>query len=159
MFESRRSLHLDGYDYSRPGAYFLTFVLHERRRIFWDIRDGEVRLSAPGRMVRSAWLELPKRYLGVQLDEFAVMPDHFHGIVHLVEAQSCDVGRRLDLFQVVHRFKSYTTAQYRIGVRGLGWPRFRGRLWQRGYYERVVRDHEALDAIRRYIRNNPLRYT
>ncbi len=155
MVNRRRSLRLKGYDYSRPGAYFLTFVLRDRRRLLGEIVDGNVRLSAPGRMVRSVWLDLGLRYPGIELDEFVIMPDHFHGIIHLTEVESREV-RRLDLFQLVHRFKSHTTARYRHGVATLGWPRFRGRLWQRDYYEHVVRDRDALDGIRRYIRTNPL---
>jgi REP element-mobilizing transposase RayT len=155
MANRRRTLRLKDYDYSRPGAYFLTFVLRDRRRLFGEILDGEMRLSAPGNMVQSVWLHLGDRYPGIQLDEFVIMPDHFHGIVHFTEGESKAVPR-LDLFQLVHRFKSLTTAKYRHGVATLGWPRFRGRLWQRDYYEHVVRGREELDRIRRYIRLNPL---
>jgi len=155
MANRRRTLRLKGYDYSRPGAYFLTFIVRDRRRLLGQVLQEKMYLSVPGKMVRSVWLELGDRYSGIQLDEFVIMPDHFHGLIHLTEGESREVPR-LDLFQLVHRFKSLTTARYRHGVATLGWPRFRGRLWQRDYFEHIVRGREELDRIRRYIWANPL---
>ena len=66
--------------------------------------------------------------------------------------------KSMSLPDVVHRFKSLTTARYRHGVRDHGWPAFRGRLWQRNYYEHVIRDDDDLNNIREYIVNNPLRW-
>ncbi len=106
-------------------------------------------------MISRVWRELPERYPGVALDAFIVMPDHLHGIIVLEQAGIHDP---MTLGDVVHRFKSFTTARYRIAVREDGWPRLHGRLWHRNYYERIVRDHTALQAIRRYIANNPSRH-
>ena len=71
----------------------------------------------------------------------------------------CGLGQRwLSLPDVVHRFKSLTTARYRHGVMNQGWPPFAGRLWQRNYFERVIRDEDELSRIREYIVNNPLQW-
>ncbi len=72
--------------------------------------------------------------------------------------QPQEVGARLSLPDVVHRLKTLTTKHYADGVKTMGWPPFRGRLWQRNYYERVIRNERALEQIRGYIRQNPLRW-
>jgi REP element-mobilizing transposase RayT len=149
----RRSIRLQNFDYSRPGAYFVTIGTRHGLDLFGKISNGLMRLNPAGRMVSRVWHELPEHCAGVGLDAFVVMPDHIHGIVVLRSGDS----RRITLSDVVHRFKSFTTAQYRRGVRAAGWPPFPGRLWHRNYYERIVRDEGSLLAIRRYIAENPLR--
>lgn len=129
-------------------------------------------------MVREVWTQLPAHYPGVALDEFIVMPNHIHGIIVLTgtvgaaprgrpNPQNTTLGQPrgaaptnpivppLSLPDIVHRFKSFTTAKYRHGVTTAGWPRFTGTFWQRNYYEHIVRNDAALDKIRDYIANNP----
>ena len=81
MYRRRKRLRLEGFDYTRPGAYFVTIVTQGRRQIFGRIAAGEVELSPAGEMVERVWRELPLRYDGVDIGEFVVMPDHVHGIV------------------------------------------------------------------------------
>src|SRR3990170_3192824 len=150
----RRSIRLSGYDYAQAGAYFLTICTQNRECLFGDVVEGQTALSGPGEMVESAWHGLPEHYPGVAIDAFVVMPNHIHGIVILVGAgpgacphlpgqpqgvafamgQPQGVAPTLSLPDVVHRFKSLTTARYRQAVRNQGWPPFNGRLWQRNYY-------------------------
>ena len=82
----RRSIRLPGYDYSQAGSYFVTICAQDSECLFGDVVDGMVVLNDAGRMVQTVWDELPKHYPGVQLDEYIVMPNHFHGIVSLVGA-------------------------------------------------------------------------
>ena len=82
----RRSIRLKGYDYSAAGAHFVTICTQERTCLFGDVADGQVRLNDAGKMVETVWSELPGHYLGVELDEFIVMPNHVHGIIVLVGA-------------------------------------------------------------------------
>lgn len=82
----RRSIRLKGYDYSQPGAYFVTLVTHERKCLFGKIEDGEVRLNDVGRMVEEAWIEVPNHYPGVECDTFLIMPNHIHAVIVLVGA-------------------------------------------------------------------------
>ena len=104
-------------------------------------------------MVEQVWADLPHHYEGTSLDAFVFMPDHMHGIVILGGRG----GRSsLGLPDLIHRFKSFTTTQYRLGIALHGWPRTQ-RLWHRNYYERIIRSDAALRAIRRYIKDNPLR--
>jgi len=171
----RRSIRLNGYDYTQAGAYFITICTHERACLFGEVVGSEMRLNDAGRMVETVWDELPCFYPGVDIDGFIVMPNHIHGIIVLVGAaprgrpddviddrpdsgQPRGVAPTLSLPDVVHRFKTMTTKRYTDGVKQSGWPPFRGRLWQRNYYEHIIRNDESLDRIREYILNNPLQW-
>lgn len=172
----RRSIRLKGYDYTRPGAYFVTICTQDRLSLFGEVVGGQMRLNAAGKMVQSVWDEMPGFYPGVMTDEFVVMPNHVHGIIVLVGTVGADpcvcpytgqpqntrqpqgVAPTLSLSDVVHRFKTLTTKRYIDGVKQCGWPAFRGRLWQRHYYEHIIRDEGALERIRRYISENPIRW-
>ena len=146
----------------------MTVCTQNRECMFGDVVEGQIALADPGRMVESLWRDLPEHYPGVALDEFVVMPNHLHGIIILVGAgpracpdkprQPQGVAPTLSLPDVVHRFKSLTTARYRREVRECGWQPFADRLWQRNYYEHVIRDEDELDSVRQYIAENPLRW-
>ncbi len=79
----RRSIRLKGYDYRRSGAYFVTIDVRKWLKLFGTIRDGKMYLNEAGLMIQRIWMEIPDYYQGVLVDEFVVMPDHFHGIVVL----------------------------------------------------------------------------
>jgi REP element-mobilizing transposase RayT len=120
-----------------------------------------MRLNEAGRMVLGTWEALPMHYPSVDVDAFVVMPNHLHGIIFLGSApdHSDETARIvLSLPDVVQRFKSLTTARYRAGVLEHGWPPFPRRLWQRGYYEHIIRHDRSLSSIRRYIEDNPSRW-
>ena len=167
---NRRSIRLKGYDYAQPGAYFVTVCTQDRGCLLAEVVDGIVIQNDAGKMVQTVWNEMPQHYGTVVLDEFVVMPNHVHGIIMLPHASS-NVGATprgcpapgqtqgpaptLSLPDVIHRFKSLTTARYRHGVVQCGWPRFDKRLWQRNYYEHVVRNEDDLHHIREYIADNP----
>lgn len=167
----RRSIRLKEYNYNRRGAYFVTICVNQRECLLGEIIDNQILLNDIGMMVQQVWLELSEKYPGVGLDEFVIMPNHIHGIILLEdtnqkswqsEGQPQDMGQPqgvaptgLSLPDVVHRFKSYTTTKYRHGVRDFGWKPFQGRLWQRNYYEHIIRNDQSLNAIRSYIEKNP----
>ena len=161
----RRSIRLPAYDYTQPGAYFVTICSQNRECLFGDVINGEMILNQRGEMVERTWRELAECYPGVEVDAFVVMPNHVHGIIVLVGAgpRACPgrpqgVAPTMSLPDVVHRFKSLTTTRYRTGVLQDGWQPFPGRLWQRNYYEHVIRDEEELNRIRQYIIANPGRW-
>jgi REP element-mobilizing transposase RayT len=77
----RRSLRLQGYDYSQPGAYFVTICTQNNAYLFGDIVDGEMLLNDAGQMVRAVWNELARNYPGIGIDTFVIMPNHIHGII------------------------------------------------------------------------------
>lgn len=183
----RQSIRLRGYDYTQAGAYFATICTLNRACLFGEVVNGEMRLNDPGQMVQTVWNELPVFYPGVDIDGSIVMPNHMHGIIVLVGAAPrgrpddiCDghphdirdgrpdsgqpqgqpqgVAPTLSLPDVVHRFKTMTTKRYADGVKQSGWPAFHGRLWQRNYYEHIIRNEESLDRTRQHILDNPARW-
>jgi len=181
--DDRRTLRLRDYDYAQPGAYFITICVDGRRCLFGNIAEGAVVLNDAGRMVADLLDRLPGRFPNVTVDASVVMPNHIHAILILHEspvgvgprAYPCpprhrtpqrtsgatsDTGTHMGvpLPDVVGWFKTMTTNAYIRGVREHGWARFDGRLWQRNYFERVLRDEERLGRARRYVAENPGRW-
>ena len=262
----RRSIRLKGYDYSSPGAYFVTIRTQKHICFFGETLNGEMRLNAAGLMVGRVWNNLRDRFPGVITDQYIVMPDHFHGIViindrdwqnpmggnmgsgeyavgentvgehkggehkvrpcgnrgnhgnhenrgyrdnrndnntccrHVNYANALHTNNRDSvccsgsgsckgdpcdrpyssssdrpyssssdptlppphgtetgsLGRIIQAFKSITTHEYILGVKEDNWPPFPGRLWQRNYYEQIIRNQKSLDRIRQYIINNPV---
>jgi REP element-mobilizing transposase RayT len=114
---------------------------------------GDQMLPSPaGRLVAQLWEEIATATPHVSLDTIQLMPDHLHAIL-------CLSGDTVSLSQLVHRFKAVSTAQYADGVHQADWPPFPGRLWQRGFYDRVIRREEELARTRDYILQNPLRWS
>ena len=165
---TRRSIRLKEFDYSRPGAYFVTVCVNRKECLLGAVADGRVIAGPAGRMVQTVWEDMPRYYYGIEVDVFALMPNHIHGIIMLVGAtpRGCPASGQaqgpapttLTLPDVVHRFKSLTTAHYRTAVAENGWRPFRDRFWQRNYYEHVIRSEDELDRVRQYILENPLRW-
>jgi len=160
----RRSIRLRGYDYTEPGWYFVTICTIERRCLFGDIVADKMCLNVLGEAVVDAWQAIPQHLPMFETDSFIVMPNHFHGIIVL----EADVGakhasplhqRRArgtakgSLPAVVQSFKSASTRSANRIRTTPGRP-----LWQRGFYERVIRSDEELNQLRRYIEDNPLRW-
>ena len=156
---NRRSIRLTGYDYSQAGAYFVTLVVRDRSSLFGGVVDGAVQLNDAGRLVRDSWEWLAERYPYVTLDEYVVMPNHLHGIIAITNqcrggsrtAQT--LARRQPLGRMIGAFKTVSTKRLNLARKTPGRP-----IWQRNYYERVIRNDEELTAIREYIVNNPVRW-
>ena len=91
----RRSIRLQGYDYNQPGAYFVTICIQDREDLLGQIRNGEMIYNDAGRMVTKWWLEIPHKFPLIEIDEFIVMPNHFHGIVIMVEPDSVGADLRV----------------------------------------------------------------
>ena len=161
MFGPTRNkcIRLSMFDYATAGAYFVTVCVQERRCLFGEVRGAIMHLSTAGEMIRDAWCDLPRFDPRIQLDEFIVMPNHLHGIIVLDDTVSFRAGTRpaptVSLIDIMRIFKSMTTVEYIRGVHQKGWPPFQKHLWQRGYYEHVVRDEADLHRIREYIQANP----
>jgi putative transposase len=148
---SRRSLRLRGYDYSRDGAYFVTICAHRRLCKFGRIEQDEVRLSPAGCIVASCWNEIPDHFPDVSLDAWVIMPNHVHGII-VIMTDDGNIGMRTALGVIVGAFKS--AASKRINQ----WQGASEPLWQRNYYEHVIRNESSLNRARKYIEENPARW-
>jgi REP-associated tyrosine transposase len=164
----RHTIRLPGYDYSDVGVYFLTVCTHERSSLFGEIVDDDMRLNEAGRMVERCWLDIPNHFPQVGLDAFVVMPNHVHGILFIGDRP---VG--VKDFSPLPRNNSESrrpsgTAPGAIGsiIRGfkIGVTKWfhdntgRRKVWQRNYYEHILRGEESLGRIRQYINDNPRRW-
>jgi REP element-mobilizing transposase RayT len=153
----RRSIRLPGYDYASAGAYFVTICAEDRVRCFGEIIDSQVHLSPAGEMIDATWRALVERFPFIDLDAYVIMRNHFHAIVVLCDPVRGQSGETR-LGEIMGAFKSLTTHEYVLGVRHKGWPPFPRRLWQRNYYEHIIRSEPSLNAIRQYIADNPARW-
>lgn len=142
----RKPLRLPGYDYSLPGTYYVTIVTFNRLCLFGYISDTQMCLNPIGKMLENQWLHLPKRFANLEIDEFVIMPNHFHGVITLLN----DASPTPTLATIIRAFKSSTTYRWHL-IRSGG----EGPLWQRNYYEHIIRSEQDLDRARQYIRSNP----
>ncbi len=184
----RRSIRLRGYDYSRPGAYFVTICALGRECLFGEITGSVMAPNRLGRVCESSWRDLPRHYGHVRLDAFVVMPNHVHGIVILGGDAEVGAGfsartsvpppgdltrdmvrndsesrkpaptrhahqTRHGLPEVVRAFKTFSARRVNALRRTPGAP-----VWQRNYYEHVIRGEEDLARIRGYIVSNPAKW-
>ena len=161
----RRSLRWHKHDYASASAYYVTICVEGFHCLFGHVSAGVMNLNSAGRMVDSQWRAIPARFPTTQLEDWIVMPNHFHGILRIVGTPHRGAPQRAGmrpapaLGDAIGSFKSLTTDGYIIGVRRLGWRRFERRVWERNYYEHVIRDQDELGKIRQYIRRNPLMWT
>ena len=182
----RRSIRLQGYDYSQAGAYFVTICAQNRERLFGEIINDEMRLNDAGVIVRDVWNETQHHFPNIDLDTYTIMPNHFHGIIFVGAGLSRpDTGlsrpdasrhdgmvntisntdenqkwhenrqdgredRTPTVGNIIAYFKYQSTKQIN-DLRNAGFQK----LWQRNYYDHVIRDDDDLNRIRDYIDNNP----
>ena len=140
----RRSIRLPGYNYSQPGAYFVTICTYSREL---SLQADQVKEA-----VRSVWLGLPGRFPRVVLDEFVIMPNHLHGIIVLAPtpASKGAASGAPTLGQIIRAFKSLAAIEANSILGSSERP-----FWQRKYYEHVIRDEDELNIVRQYICDNP----
>jgi putative transposase len=164
-----RSLRLPRYDYSQAGAYFITICTNKRKCLFRNILNNDVNLNEIENIVLDFWYSLPRKYSNIQLDEFVIMPNHVHGIIFITDVAVIDelsipnagampVGKRpLDelslrerrnmiLPKAVGYFKMNSAKAINQKLVSSG-----SSLWQRNYYEHIIRNEDELDRIRQYI--------
>lgn len=163
----RRSIRLKGYDYTQPGAYFVTFCSYQRDEIFGEVISGEMKLSALGKIVREEWLRSAdiRKEIQVFEDEMVIMPNHGHGIVQIMDIVGVDGvrptiqdARRASLRRfprslgsLIAGFKASVTSRAKRELKMTV-------IWQRNYYDHIIRDDRELNNIRWYILNNPLNW-
>ena len=161
QIHDRHSLRLPGYDYTRSGNYFITINAANHEHIFGQLANGIVELNGYGLIVAECWRWLPEHHPHVELDEWVVMPNHFHGIIVINNA--CRGGSRTaptdiagggssrkPLGRLIGAFKTVSTKKINQ-VRGTPGET----IWKRNYYEHIIRNEESLRTIRQYIVDNP----
>lgn len=169
----RRSLRLRGYDYSQAGAYFITICTNKRKCLFGNIVQNEVNLNELGNAVLDIWYSLPNKYSNIELDEFVIMPNHVHGIIVIKDV--VEAIHELPLQENISSHKNYELSQKER--RNMLLPKVIGyfkmnsakvinqknsssgtSLWQRNYYEHIIRNEYELDRVREYIINNQIKW-
>ena len=157
----RRSIRLKDYDYSQPGAYFVTIATYRRVFLFGEIKEQTLFLNLFGKAVQLYWEHIPSHYANVLLDSFIIMPNHVHGIIIISDSiPNAGAGlkpaltkpastKRYALSEIVRAFKTFSAKQINKIQGTPGIP-----AWQRNYYEHIVRNEEELHSIREYIENN-----
>lgn len=157
----RKYIRLRGYDYSRPGYYFVTICTHGRERLFGTVRKGKMQLSPAGTIARECWQAIPEHFPQVTLDQFCIMPDHLHGILIIQPLEApipsdkiTNRTRRghfgpqsMNLGSIIRGFKAGVTT--RCKIHGLSVH------WQSRYHDHIIRSHASLERIRKYIEHNP----
>ena len=182
----RQSIRLQGYDYASAGAYFITICAYQRECLFGDIVDGEMQLNEYGKIVVGTYLWLATQYSYIDLDAWIIMPNHFHGILVLTDHSGEGVSRnapthlgqdvlrkacvipetcgferdnalptdgmkRKSLGRLIGAFKTVSTKQINLFRDSPSAP-----VWQRNYYDHIIRNEKSLQYIRHYIHHNPL---
>jgi len=159
----RRSIRLKGYDYSQPGAYFITICTHDKEPIFGHVIDRNVHLNEFGKVVEKEWLKTFDMRKILKLDIYVIMPNHFHGIIIISDGTGTpqraptneQFGKPVSnsIPGIIRLFKSTATKQINQIRQTPG-----RELWQRNYYEHIIRNENELDQVREYIINNPLQW-
>jgi REP element-mobilizing transposase RayT len=154
----RRSIRLHGYDYSQEGIYFVTICVQNRECVFGEIINSNLELNEMGRMVQNVWLQINEKYKHISTDHFILMPDHLHGIIIINDLMHKGEGTsplrkpyKPTLGNIIAWFKYQSTKQcnqlrHTPGIR----------LWQRNYFEHIIRNEHELNRIINYISKNPL---
>lgn len=160
----RRSIRLRGYDYGKPGAFFITICTKNRDHLFGEIVDGKMFENALGLIVQEEWIQSAEIRTNIELGEFVVMPDHFHGIVTInsdpdgngesSRAYSEFRSPGKNLGAMIRGFKGAATLKINQFRNTPAVP-----VWQRNYHERIIRSPQAQAAFAHYIRTNPSLWT
>lgn len=182
----RKSIRLKGYDYSQEWLYFITISVKDKLCLFWEIKDDLVELFGSGKMVEKYWWELLNKFDNIKLHDYIVMPNHFHGIIEIINCIKCRGGPCVSPFYnenkidrvntrftptwwkfeycknsiswIIQYFKSITTNEYIKNVKDNNRKFFNKKLWQRNFYEHIIRNEESYFKIADYINNNGVKW-
>jgi len=163
--KQRKTIRLKGYDYSQPGFYYVTVCTQDRKCLLGKIIDRKMVLNEMGEIVKKWWLEIPKRFNGVKLDEYQLMPNHIHGIIIIWRDNRVNGrdNRAPTLGKIIAYFKYQSTKQINQYLVGAGLIPPSGfiptniikKIFQRNYYEHIICNENELNNVRQYIIDNP----
>ena len=164
----RRSIRLKNYDYKKSGYYFITVCSKNRECIFSTLNNinvvgaglasAQISLTNIGDIIERNWIDLPNQYENVYLDEYIIMPNHIHGICIIDSSKRADARPAPTTFcDIICSFKSrcFNDNLQRINSNNLNEI---AKLWQRNYYEHIIRNDKELEKIRQYIYDNPYKW-
>jgi putative transposase len=169
----RKSIRIGGYDYSSAGAYFVTMVTYQRDPLFGEIKNGEVILSDFGKIADECWRAIPEHFSFVELGAYVVMPNHVHGIVVIRADESATNGVVVDAGRGAGRgaamLRPYVGSNVKPGSLGAIVRSYKSAvsyrihkehnttgIWQRNYYEHIIRNEKDMQNKTDYINANPM---
>lgn len=152
----RKTLRLNEYDYSQNGAYFITICTYEKRHLFGQIENCQIAYNNAGQMIKQH-LEYINNYDDVTLDKYVVMPNHVHAVI-MIRHDSTTQRSYPTLSEYIRRFKMMTTKSYIDGVKAGEYPRFDKTIWQKSFYDHIIRDENEYLRVWKYIDENPLKW-
>lgn len=158
VLPKRRNIRLTTVEYNGIGEYFITLCVEQRLALFGTYQNPGIRLNAAGHAMDDQWRKLISRFPSISLDAYVVMPDHFHAIVHIVAGDINVAPTVPKLGTLVGMFKHHTNLAYLNGIQQYGWPMYHKRLWQRNYYEHIIRNEQDYNECQAYILNNPYQW-
>lgn len=150
----RKLQRLNGYDYTQNNSYFVTISCDNMASFFSELKNNETHLNEFGNIVKNQWLLLENNYKFVFLDEFIVMPNHFHGILTINNEQKKDLVKSLS--QLIGAFKTLSSRDiHKLEIlKGLE----KSFKWHKSFYDRIIRNDRELNNVRNYIKNNPMKW-
>jgi REP element-mobilizing transposase RayT len=147
---------LQHYDYSRGGIYYVTICSQNRECLFGEINKGHLKLNLIGKLIDHFWQKIDEKYSDVHIDQFIVMPNHLHGLI-IIKNHCSHRGEATaplqSLGKIIAWYKYESTKNVNRLCQSPG-----VRLWQRNYYDRIIRNENEYDRIKKYILNNPARW-
>ncbi|MFH1855633.1 MAG: transposase [Candidatus Omnitrophota bacterium] len=165
-FIFRKTNRLTEYDYSQTGYYFVTICSKNKQNIFGKINNKfvgallacarndsvKIELTEIGQIIDNHWYDIPNQYDNIDVDEFIIMPNHIHGI--LIINKRAQASSAPTISKIIRSFKSKITMEYLkyINQNNLN---VSGKIWQRSFYDHVIRNEKSLQNIREYVLNNP----
>lgn len=164
---NRKQNRLKGFDYSANGYYFVTICTKDREKYFGNIIDDKMILNNYGEIVKACWLEIPDHFPNVELDEFQIMPNHVHMII-IIHNVKMSVGNKNicslqnnniswqtklsgSLSSIIRGFKIGVTKKCRLNNKKII-------IWQKSFYDHIIRTENSLYFIREYIKDNPINW-
>jgi len=161
--QKRKAMRLRNYNYNQAGAYFITICIQNRECLLGEIREGNLYLNDYGKIVEQVWNQLPDHFSNkIEIDAAVVMPNHFHGIIvncedkikANIKEQPIFYHQKTQLGNVIAYFKYQTTKliNQKRNMAGV-------KIWQRNYYDHIIRNQESLAILQKYVIENPLRWT
>ena len=159
--KNRKNNRLPGYDYGQVGSYFITLCTYKRAKIFrvqktWHFASDDTVLGnnipSSNDIVCRCLKELEIKFSNIRIDKFVIMPDHIHVIITL---RHLDVN--VNIPKILQHFKTRTTNDYISAVKNGYLPAFYGKVWQKSYYDHVIRNQQDFNEVWEYIENNPLK--
>ncbi len=145
-------MRLPGFNYSQAGYYFITICTYKQQDLFGEVIDDQMVLNPMGELVKQEWQGLVAHYKGLILDEYIIMPNHLHAIV-IINDEGTNSVIKQGLFEIIRGFKTWSARKVNGRFARPGVP-----LWQRSFYDHIIRDETDLNNTREYILNNPVKW-